>query len=98
MHKPCKKDTIKPSKNARIGYVNKFRAIKEDSNEQMLWRAVLCQAVEDANCKSHKIDKKSIGLKAKTWLMNDNEDFKIVCDMAGYDPARVRRHIKNIIN
>lgn len=86
MQELCKKVTKLPSNNARIGYVNKFIAFKEDSDEKILWRAVLCQAIEDANCKSKKRDKKVIGIKAKSWLMNDDKDFKAVCDIAGYDP------------
>jgi hypothetical protein len=63
MQKLCKKVTETPSKIARIGYVTKFRALKEDSDEKMLWRAVICKAIEDANCKSKKNDKNLSGLK-----------------------------------
>jgi hypothetical protein len=58
--------------------------------EQALWRAVITQALMDAASGSLKMEAKYEKSQAKCWLFGFSEDFKTVCDFAGYTPDYVR--------
>lgn len=53
--------------------------------EQLLWIAVIAQAVRDAF--SHTAEKQL----AIAWLTTGSEDFACVCEMAGIDPKKALR-------
>jgi hypothetical protein len=65
-----------------------------DCPEKRLFVAVLSQAVHDA-FSSHVpgLEKRS----AQSFLTSNNEDFKMICELAGRDPAYVRRKVMNKI-
>jgi len=61
--------------------------------EQYLWLSVLTKAADDAMYTSDWRESKS----AIHWFRSGGEDFKDVCEMAGYDPGYVWEHIKSSI-
>jgi len=65
-----------------------------------LWASVLVQACVDARTKSNKPEARKVKVEALAWLNNavKNDDFVMVCDLAGYDPKDVRRIIKEVIH
>jgi hypothetical protein len=60
--------------------------------EQALWRAVITQALMDASGNSSKMEARYEKSQAICWLTGFSEDFKTVCDYAGYPPEYVRRN------
>jgi len=63
---------------------------KDTLPEQMLWRGVLCNALEDSVCTMN--DRKSSVYKfdAHEWIIAQDEDFETVCYWAGFSPEHVR--------
>lgn len=59
--------------------------------EQALWRAVITQALMDAASKSKKMELKYEESQALCWLTTNGEDFRTVCENAGFDPFYIRR-------
>ena len=59
-------------------------------SEQALWRAVITQALMDASTHSKKMEAKYEKSQAICWLGSMSEDFKTVCDYAGFNPASIR--------
>lgn len=78
--------------------VTKARQIKETSPEKYLWKVVICQAIEDATTKSRKRSTGYAKQMAIKWFTDCGEDFKIVCDFAGYSYEVVRRSAMEIIS
>jgi hypothetical protein len=62
-----------------------------ESAEQDLWQAVLLQAVKDAVTPGaySEADRRAHH-EAKAWLERGGEDFREVCNLAGFDPEHVR--------
>ena len=58
--------------------------------ERALWRAVITQALMDASSNSKKMELKYEKSQALCWLSAFSEDFRCVCDHAGFDPVYVR--------
>ncbi len=52
--------------------------------EHSLWCAVIHQALTDMDIKNEKAE-------AERWLLRDNQDFFLICTLAGISPALVRR-------
>lgn len=75
----------------------KIRYLKEDFDEKALWKAVLCQAIDDATTESRKSRRQFAKRKAIKWLTEENEDFKIVCHLAGYSPKIVKQNVRELI-
>ena len=85
------------------GHINrenivKVRYLKEELNEKHLWKAVICQAIEDATTKSSKQRRQLTKRRAIKWITEDNEDFKAVCHLAGYDHKIVKKNVLDIVN
>jgi hypothetical protein len=51
--------------------------------EQRLWQSVINQALHDLTNLAwrHDLERK----QALSWFTNRNKDFRLVCDLAGYD-------------
>ena len=58
--------------------------------ERALWRAVITQALMDASSQSKKMELKYEKSQALCWLTASNEDFRTVCENAGYCPHYIR--------
>lgn len=65
--------------------------------ERAVWRAVILQMLEDATNHSKKPQEKRHRDQALNWLEGTSEDFKIVCDLAGFEPAFVRKKVKQAL-
>jgi hypothetical protein len=75
----------------------KIRYLKEDVSEKHLWKAVICQAIEDATSRSSKKRFVCVKQRAIKWLTEDNDDFKAVCDLAGYNHKTVKKNVLEMI-
>jgi len=75
----------------------RIRYLKEEVNEKTLWKAVICQAIDDATSNSAKIMNLRAKQRALKWLTEDNEDFKAVCDLAGYSYKVVRKNVADLV-
>lgn len=75
----------------------KLRYLAEEFDEKSLWKAVICQAVEDATSCSRQRKRLNTKRNAIKWLIEDNEDFKIVCHLAGYNSKILKRSFKELI-
>lgn len=59
--------------------------------ERQLWCAVIAQAIEDATAPlSENIRRRKEQVRAREWFTIACEDFQRACDLAGYDPERIR--------
>ena len=58
--------------------------------ERALWRAVITQALMDASSRSKKMELKYEKSQALCWLTIQNDDFRAVCENAGFDPIYIR--------
>ena len=70
-------------------------------NEKQLWCAVIRQALDDVTWTTpygeHAASAEHARVQARAWLMSNSRDFKEVCYLAGFDPARVRKHAAQVI-
>lgn len=63
---------------------------------EKLWRTVLEMAIKDSlklqgcNPMEHE--------KAQKWILNSREDFRLVCDLAGQCPNRIRKNFMKLYN
>jgi hypothetical protein len=69
------------------------------SPEVTLWRAVIARAVMDATMAmpAHPHQRSTAALdqhRARIWLLNGDEDFCMVCEMANFEPSRVRTAVE----
>ena len=62
-----------------------------------LWRAVILQTIIDILNNSARTENKIAKIEAKQWVFYDNEDFKQVCHLAGYNTQYVRKKIMEIM-
>jgi hypothetical protein len=90
------------TKSGKNGHVNrgnlvKIRYLEEEFCEKSLWKAVICQAIEDATTKSAQKRRLLIKRRALKWIEEDEEDFKAVCDLAGYNHKKVKESILEIV-
>jgi hypothetical protein len=67
--------------------------------EQKLFRAILTLALEDVLSNSQGRHESVVKAEAHDWFVNDSEDYKNVCYMAGLDSDWVReRYVKALEN
>ena len=67
--------------------------------EQKLFRAILTLALEDVLSNSQGRHESVVKAEAHDWFINDSEDYKNVCYMAGLDSDWVReRYVKALEN
>ena len=59
------------------------------SAHRTLWQAVLLRAVRDA-LGDHEAREPHAQRDAEAWIRGGGRDFRLVCDMAGFDPAHIR--------
>lgn len=74
-----------------------FVKIRHDANEipeKRLWKAILCQAVEDTLITSQNKRKQSFKNRAIEWLSDDSEDLDFICEMADVKKLRMQQYIK----
>lgn len=57
--------------------------------EQMLWRGVLVNAIEDTLITQSDRKSSIIKLEAHDWIINTNEDFQKVCYWSGFTPEHI---------
>jgi len=76
---------------------SRIRKIRESDEESHLWKAVICQAIEDATSNSTQKRKLLAKKRALKWLLEDNDDFKTVCELAGYRPKQVKAGVEELM-
>ena len=59
-----------------------------------LWRAVFAQAIMDAKSRRTKRGYDFIRHSAISWLLENQRDFKTVCEFAGIEPDYLRRCVR----
>ncbi len=64
---------------------------EEQSPEARLWTAVVVQAIEEWQSGPLRASR-----KAEEFLFRDAEDFQMVCEAAGFDPARLREKLAKL--
>lgn len=69
----------------------------EDCPEKSLWRAIICQAIEDALITSNNSRRKCFKRRALKWLAEESEDLDFVCEMAGVKKKAMLEYLKKII-
>jgi len=65
--------------------------------EQKLFRAILTLALEDVLSNSQGRHESVVKAEAHDWFVNDSEDYKNVCYMAGLDSDWVRERYVNAL-
>jgi hypothetical protein len=65
----------------------------EKSKEENLFKAVVLQAIEDANYDRTNNPELSYKLEAIEWLTSMSQDFCLIVDLAGYEPVYLRDKI-----
>jgi hypothetical protein len=68
------------------------------SSEVKLWRAVLCQAAEDALIISKKSKKQRARRQAVNWFVNEGEKVRVVCDLAGVRVKTVKHLVDKFLH
>lgn len=64
--------------------------INLSDNEQLLWCAVINQMRTDALSNSRKAEFRHRRREALAWLTGNSRDFRMVCELAGYEPDYIR--------
>src|SRR6266498_789106 len=64
--------------------------------ELHLWRAVIAQAISDAQLTGHRKESKRASSEARIWLLGDSKDFRFVCHMALLEPDAVREYAEKL--
>jgi hypothetical protein len=67
--------------------------ISQRTPEQSLWVAVVLQMVLDARNLKKTHDAKVLRAAALEWIFNSNREFYTVCELAGFNPERVREDV-----
>ena len=71
------------------------------SSERQLWCAVIGRALEDAignvGGVTGVVARQRAVEEARHWFFQNDEDFRMVCDAAGYDPDLLLRRVLRII-
>ena len=70
----------------------------EKSKEETLFKAVLLQAIEDANYEGVTNPELNYKLESIEWLTTMSTDFCLICDLANYEPVYLRDKIIEIRN
>lgn len=74
----------------------------ENQKCSLLWSKVIKQALEDACTEKPIGENKSryniTHNQAKNWLIDDNKEFNIVCNMANLNPNKTKKNIINYLN
>lgn len=70
----------------------------EKSKEESLFKAVLLQAIEDANYEGINNPELNYKLEAIEWLTTMSTDFCLISDLANYEPVYLRDKIIEIRN
>lgn len=71
--------------------------------EEQLWAAVIRQAVVDATGNTSTLANHSsqtlnrVCQEARNWLLKPNDHFHYVCELAGKDPARIRKAVIELL-
>lgn len=65
--------------------------------EAALWAAVITQALMDALHRPTTAEATYFKHEATVWLTENNRDFRMVCECAGFDPGYVRRMAKRAL-
>lgn len=58
-----------------------------------LFRAILIQQLMDAKSRRTKKEYEYLRTSANNWLFGNQEDFRMVCDLAGWDPDVMREKL-----
>lgn len=65
-----------------------------------VWHGVILQAIQDAviepDCQ--RLPERIARCEARHWLLRDDDDFPLVCNLAGFEPKTVRAAATTIIN
>ena len=87
--------------NLNISIDSEFIQDREEDDDNRsyiaLWRAVIMQAMLDIASMSSRTEDKLEKYRSISWIMNDNEDFNLVCRLANYDPKYVRNRAFQVI-
>jgi hypothetical protein len=70
----------------------------EKNKEENLFKAVVLQAIEDANYEGIGNPELSYKLEAIEWLTTMSQDFYLISDLAGYEPVYLRDKIIELRN
>ena len=70
----------------------------EKNKEENLFKAVVLQAIEDANYEGINNPELSYKLEAIEWLTTMSQDFYLISDLAGYEPVYLRDKIIELRN
>lgn len=72
---------------------------KDIPPEQLLWRGVLCNALEDTMCNMNDRKASVFKMEAHQWIIEKDNDFERVCYWSGFDPDHVKeRYVAAIKN
>ena len=90
---------MKNKKNV-IKLQSPFERIKlyNKSPDVALYKAVIMQMIIDASNVSKDVRASRYEKRAKAWLFLPNEDFRVVCGMAGMNPHFVIKIARSMIN
>jgi len=73
--------------------------VKQFSNEQKLWRAVVGQALYDALSQfQNKFTTTENKKDAIDWFIVPNQEFNLVAENAGFDSSYLRKKFMKILN
>lgn len=75
----------------------KIRQNTDNCPELTLWKAIICQAVEDALTTSENSRRRCFKKRAIEWLKEDSEDFDFVCEMAGVKKKALGKYLEKIL-
>jgi len=71
--------------------IENIHTVDSPAHLKRLWLNVLLQVIRDASCISAKYDAHALRSAARSYLTNNHEDFREVCENAGLNPDTVYR-------
>lgn len=94
--KTSAKKTVRSKKKNRA-YIWNESPYDSARCEKALWKAVITQALMDAQSRSSKAEDQYHKHEARRWLTSNGKDFRMVCLLAGEDPDYIRGCVKKVL-
>jgi len=82
--------------NIGTNQISKIRLKKDDEPESVIWRAVVCQAIEDVLITSKNKRKLCFKKGAIKWFDCNNAEYIEVCSLAGVNYKELCNYVNEI--
>jgi hypothetical protein len=87
---------------ASVEYLDRPEHFAFHSPERQLWCAVIGRALQDAldnaEANSEMAQRERIRSEARSWFVQNGEDFQAACNAAGIEPSLLRQRVMRMMS